>query len=168
MLTVWRRTYTECFGLFIYSSRIYSRPATCYLPLVFGNFLVNTAAKDPTLIVLHSNRNGRQTINDLSISQEEWPVTEQTLKKGNRIEMEYTVKTRSMLRNSDKEAAVKHCSEDFQAGNANSQCDLLKREQVERLHKSGWWPRRWKRMTLFQIHLGMESTELAYGFYVSS
>ena len=135
MLTGWRRIYTECFGLFIYSSRIYYRPAMCCLPLVFGNFLVNTAAKDPTLIVLHSNRNGRQTINDLSINQEEWPVTEQTLKKGNGIETEYAVKTRSMLINSDEEAAVKHCS-DFQAGNANSQCELLKREQVERLHKS--------------------------------
>lgn len=156
------------FGLFIYSSRIYYRPAMCCLPLVFGTFLVNTAAKDPTLIVLHSNRNGRQTINDLSINQEEWPVTEQTLKKGNGIETEYAVKTWSMLINSDEEAAVRYYSEDFQAGNANSQCELLKWEQVERLHKSGWWPWRWKRMTLFQIHLGMESTELAYGFYVNS
>lgn len=86
MLTVWWKIYTECFGLFIYSSRIYYRPAMCYLPLVFGNFLVNTAAKDPTPIVLHSNRNGRQTVNDLSISQEEWPVTAQTVKKGNGID----------------------------------------------------------------------------------
>ena len=86
---------------------------------------------------------------------------------GNGIETEDSVKARLMLRSSDEEASMKHCSEGFQAGNADLQCGLLKQEQVERLHKSGWQPRRWKRMALFQIHLGMESTELAYGYYES-
>lgn len=75
------------------------------LALLFGIFLVNVAAKDPTLILSHSNRDGRQPIKDPSVNQEEWRDTEQTLKKGNGMETEYSVKAGLMLRNSDEEAA---------------------------------------------------------------